>query len=235
MGLLDKAKLWLGIIDEEDLEDDAEPRARMRINPRDKDGRPPLEDFDPPPQHSLDDALEARERGDRKEMRRLLEEMDRGRGLRTVLRAAAALEAEDDATVDELLPKVRAVEPAWKLPLQLACSLDEPKRAKRLLAVAERRGAPSWALAWARASSEDEDERREGLVQLLFSDAPLARTVAARELDVPGAESDVEATQRYAQFSHGRDCVKRFGAALVADVFERAHGDLGATPEEGGS
>ena len=225
MGLLDKAKVWLGIIDEEDLEGEDAPRAAMRINPRNKDGRPALDDVAPPPQHSLEDALDARDRGDLEAMRRLLEEMDRGRGLRTVLRAAAALEAEDDKTVDQLLPKVRQVEPPWKLPLQLATSLDDPQRACRMRRVAERRGAPRWALAWARVGSDDAAERREGLVALLFADAALARTVAARELAIDGAEADTAATQRFAQFVHGRDCVRRFGAALVADVYERAHGD----------
>ncbi|MEQ9320291.1 MAG: hypothetical protein RIF41_14090 [Polyangiaceae bacterium] len=225
MGLLDKAKVWLGILDEEDLEGEDEPRAAMRINPRNKDGRPPLDDVPPPPQHSLEDALEARERGDLVEMRRLLEEMDRGRGLRTVLRAAAALEAEDEKTLGQLLSKVREVGPPWKLPLQLATSLDDPKRSRRMRRVAERRGAPKWALAWARICRDDGDERRRGLVDLLFADAALARTVAARELNVDGAEADTGATQRFAQFAHGRDCVKRFGPDLVADVYERAHGD----------
>lgn len=59
-------------------------------------------------------------------------------------------------------------------------------------------------------------------MELLFSDAPLARTVAARDLAVEGAVPDAEAMGRYAAFAHGRDCIRRFGPRAVADVLERA-------------
>lgn len=227
MGLLDKAKVWLGILDEEDLEEDAAPRARMRINPRNKDGRPPLDDFTAPPQQSLDDALVAREAGDLEEMRRLLGEMDRGHGLRTVLRGAAALEAGDDGLLKQLVPKIREQQPAYKLALQLSVALGDSTRGERLHKRAAALDAPAWALAWAQALSDDPDVRRIGLVELLFADPPLARTVATKELAIEGAEADVAAAQRFAQMSHGRDCIRRFGPEIVADLYDRVHGEGG--------
>ncbi len=70
--------------------------------------------------------------------------------------------------------------------------------------------------------SADEAARREGLVELLFADAPLARTVAARDLGIEGAVADAEAATRYAAFAHGRDSIRRFGARWVADLLKRA-------------
>jgi hypothetical protein len=230
VGFLDKAKLWLGIVDagEVEEEDDA-PRAALRIDPRRerKQGeRPPLDGLSAAPTESIEDALAAREAGDVAEMRRLLREMDRGRGLRLVLRAAAALEAGDERELGELLPRVREEEPRWRLSLQLAAALDQADRAGALRAgalraEAERDGAPGWALAWAQALSRDDEAARRGLVELLFLDPALARTVAARDLSIAGAEADPTAAKRYTAFAHGRDCLRRFGAALVVELLER--------------
>ncbi|MCA9624270.1 MAG: hypothetical protein KC731_34835 [Myxococcales bacterium] len=229
MGLFDKAKIWLGIIDEEDLEGEEDaPRAALRINPRNKDGRPPLDQVEAPPQHSLEEALEAREAGDLVAMRKLLEEMDRGRGLRTVLRAAAALEADDEALLKKLLPKVRATEPRWKLPLQIASiqSPSSPLR-QRHRERAEALGAPAWAIAWSRLDGADEVARRRALVELLFLDPPLARTIAARDLEIEGAEADSEAIQRHTQFSHGCACIRRFGVEPVAALYALVDPEVG--------
>jgi hypothetical protein len=100
-----------------------------------------------------------------------------------------------------------------------AADRDE-ERAAAFRARAEQ--APPWALAWAQALSADADAARRGLVELLFADAALARTVAARDLALPGIEADAEAAERYVGFAHGRECIRRFGAALVADLYERA-------------
>ena len=88
--------------------------------------------------------------------------------------------------------------------------------------VASERGAPAWALAWVRALSEDETERRTGLVELLFEDAALARTVAARDSALADVKADNDAIRRYAAFAHGRDVIRKFGAAQVASLLGRA-------------
>jgi hypothetical protein len=224
-GWIDKAKVWLGVVDEEDILGEDAPRARLRINPRNRDGRPALEDFEPAPQHSLEDALDARDAGDLEQMRKLLEQMDHGRGLRTLLRAAAALEAADDNTLQKLLPRIRAEQPPWRVPLQLAVALDDDaERASALVERARERGAPAWALAWCDALSLDDERRRRGLVRLLFTDMALARTVAARDLEIEEVQDDVAASKRYVSFAHGRDCIRRFGANLIADVHDLAEG-----------
>ena len=218
MSWLEKTKVWLGIIDAEDLaEGDAAPRAQRR----DKDGRPTLDGIQEAPQETLEDALAAREVGELTEMRRLLRDMDRGRGLRLVLRAAAALEDGDERELGQLLPKVRREVPAWRLPLQLAGALENSKRAQHFVDVAARHDPPAWATAWSAALSTDAQTRRQGLVKLLFSDAALARTVAARDLNIAGVEEDLDASQRYVAFAHGRRCIERFGADVVADLLDR--------------
>jgi hypothetical protein len=185
------------------------------------DGRPPLKDLPPAsPAASLDDALEARDAGRLDEARSILRAIDRGKGLRTVLRAGAALEAGDE---EELVPLTRAIaesEPGWRLALQTASALN-PARAgegpmrETLLAHARAHGAPIWALSWANPTVA-------GKVDLLFADAPLARLVAAREWKIEGAQDDREAIERYATFAHGRDAIQRFGAIVIAQVFARA-------------
>jgi len=184
--------------------------------------RPPLADAPSSPSQSVEDVLAAREAGDRNEARKILREIDRGSGLRTVLRAAAALEAGDDAELSPLLPLVAREDPAWRLLLQMAGALDDAALAKPYIEQAIRQGAPAWATAWTRALSNDETIRREGLVELLFSDAALARTVAARDLAVAEVMADPDAAQRYASFAHGRDSIRRFGAKVVAALIDRA-------------
>ncbi len=180
------------------------------------------------PSASLEDALLARQAGCVEEARRILTAIDRGKGLRTVLRAAAALEAGDEHELVTLLPGLVSHEPGWRLALQIACALarsrTEPERQARLVSFAKAHGAPEWSLAWAAASQVDDGASRRGQVDLLFADAALARTVAAREWDVKGAQDDREAVERYATFAHGRDAIQRFGALAVARVFERAFG-----------
>ncbi len=240
MGILDRAKGWLGIGTSDDASDEApnagaaaaarpdkrgEARDRARQIMR-KDGRerPPLKEIDVPPAVGVDDVLAARDSGDRDGARKLLRDIDRGGGLRTVLRAAAALEAGDEDELVPLLPTIAREEPAWRLELQIAAALGDPAKAAPWLERASRHGAPAWAVAWSRALSDDEASRREGLVELLFADPALARTVASRDLALPGVASDAGAAQRYASFAHGRDSIRRFGVALVAAVVERAGG-----------
>ncbi|MBM4375475.1 MAG: hypothetical protein FJ095_10350 [Deltaproteobacteria bacterium] len=222
MSWLERLKVKLGVVDP-DVDEPVEAGAAATAGSgRARGERPPLDGLEPASQQSLDDALAARERGDLVEMRRLLEELDRGKGLRLVLRAAAALEAGDESTVEALLPKVRAEEPAWRLPLQLASVLEDAVRARELRARAERAEAPKWALAWSRALSPEADEQRRGLVELLAADPALARTVAARDLAIEGAVADGDASDRYAAFAHGRQCLRRFGPALVLQLIDRA-------------
>ena len=232
MGFFDKAKQLLGLggsSDEDD--DDAEdlPRAAAGhgahgAKGRDRKDRPPLVEPPAGTGQSVEDALLAREAGNLDEARKIFAQIDRGQGLRTVLRAAAALEAGDEDVVKSLLAAVAAEAEGWKLLLQLAGALEDRALAARYLERAASEKAPVWALAWARAASSDEAERRAGLVDLLFEDPRLARTIAARDFEVPGAVADVDATQRYAAFAHGRDSIRRFGAATVARLVDRARG-----------
>jgi hypothetical protein len=189
--------------------------------------RPALRDLPPAsPEASIDDALTAREAGRKEEGRAILQAIDRGKGLRTLLRAAAALEAADEEEVLALVPKIARGEPGWRLALQIAGVLgtDTPdaESRDRLLTYARAHGAAAWALAWTGASAADEGLRLASMVDLLFADAPLARTVASREWKVPGAEDDHDGIERYATFSHGRDAIRRFGAPAVALLFARA-------------
>jgi hypothetical protein len=189
-----------------------------------KGQRPPLKDPPSSASATLEDALAAREAGDRDRARAILAAIDRGKGLRTVLRAAAALESEDEEELALLLPAVAAG--GAMLALQIAAALSGRDEDAVLAAKFAERGraeqAPVWALAWVKASSREPSTRRVGMVDLLFADAALARTVAAREWKVEGAVSDGAAVERYASFAHGRDTIGRFGAVQVASVFERA-------------
>lgn len=249
MGFLDRVKKLLGVDSAEDddeetstaqgessasargagnaeLEDRRAAAARSRGGRGGRGGaqgreRPPLAEA-PPPSQSVEDALAAREAGNMAEARRILADIDRGGGLRTVLRAAAALEAGDERELASLLPGVAAEEPRWRLLLQIAAALDDAARAAALVERASQAGAPAWAVAWSRALSTDATIRREGLVDLLFTDAPLARTVAARDLGAEGVVADPDAAARYAAFVHGRDSIRRFGAGKVADLADRA-------------
>jgi hypothetical protein len=176
-----------------------------------------------------------REAGDHEEARRILRDIDRGGGLRTVLRAAAALEACDETELADLLPVIAREEPRWRLLLQTAAALHDMHdmaEAQRFLDQGERLGAPAWAMAWTHALSHDEATRRRGLVELLFSDVALARTVAARDLAICDVVADPAAAQRYASFAHGRDSIRRFGARTVFNVIERATATRGLLADD---
>ena len=244
MGIFDRAKGWLGFGSTENddeapssrfAEDSrrdaaafafsrARPGDRMAGEARRREGRerPPLKDVEPASSITIEDALKAREEGDPAGARKILRDIDKGGGLRTVLRAAAALEAGDEGELTPLLPIVAREEPGWRLLLQVAAALGEPAAARPYLDRAADFDAPAWAVAWSRALSTDDTVRRQGLVELLFTDAPLARTVAARDLLVDKVLSDSAAAQRYASFAHGRDSIRRFGAPLVARLLDRA-------------
>jgi hypothetical protein len=184
--------------------------------------RPPLAEAPPAESRGVDEALAAREAGDGALARQILREIDRGGGLRTVLRAAAALEAGDERELADLLPAVAGEAPRWRLLLQVAAALSDAEAAAPYVARAEAEGAPAWAIAWTRAMSASEAARREGLVDLLVADAALARTVAARDLGIAGAAAESDALQRYTGFAHGRDSIRRFGAGAVAALLDRA-------------
>jgi hypothetical protein len=233
MGFLDKARRLLGIggaPEHAPTETPPAPRPPRREDPRaarlekarGRKDRPPLVDAPPEQGQSVEDALRAREAGDKQGARQILATIDRGAGLRTVLRAAAALEDADEAELRPHLPAVAAEAAGYKLWLQVAAALGDPHEAAPYLERAATEQAPAWAIAWTRAVAEDELARREGLVELLFADAPLARTVAARDLHIEGAVADPAAAQRYAAFAHGRDSIRRFGAKTVAKLLERA-------------
>ena len=225
MGFFDKAKQLFGLGgSSDDEEDDGVPQPTHGARSRDRQDRPPLVDQPAGSGQSVEDALAAREAGDNAEARKILATIDRGKGLRTVLRAAMALEAGDEDVVKTLLPAVAEEAEGWKVALQLAGALGDPALAAPSLARAVAAKAPAWAIAWARAGSSDEAERRAGLLDLLFEDPRLARTIAARDFQVVGAVTDADSTPRYAAFAHGRDSIRRFGAPLVARLVERAQG-----------
>ncbi|HEX9295718.1 MAG TPA: hypothetical protein VF881_07780 [Polyangiaceae bacterium] len=187
-----------------------------------KDGRPPLPNVTESASATIEDALAARAAGAFEQARSILAEIDKGQGLRTVLRAAAALEAGDAEEVERLLPAVRKEAPPWQLTLQVAAVLEAGHERDALVRDAVRLGAPAWSTAWLRALSADEAERRAGLVDLLFDDPALARTVAARDLGVSDVKVDNDAIRRYAAFAHGRDIIRRFGPQQVATLLARA-------------
>jgi hypothetical protein len=240
MGFFDKAKRLLGLGEDDepsepsdgdassppsapprgDAPRTAAARAAMSRGRGDRRDRPPLPETSGASGPSLDDALTAREAGDEAQARAILRDIDKGGGLRTLLRAAAALEAGDEDELAPLLPVIAAEEPPWRMLLQVACALEGAGAS--YIERARSANAPGWALGWARALSKDEAERRAGLVELLFEDVALARTVAARDLAITGAVADPEAAQRYASFAHGRDTIRRFGAAQVSRTLDRA-------------
>lgn len=252
MGFFDKAKRLLGIgaEDADDPENEgvaegedrhaaAEARAAARsiteksdprvlaaeragkLDPRRRDRRPPLVEA-APQGPSVEDALAAREAGDKDGAQKILRDIDRGGGLRTVLRAAAALEAGDHRELAELLPKIAHEEPRYNRLAQVAAALGDAAAAQPYIDRAAASMAPAWMLGWAKAMSKDAATSREGLVEMVFADHALARTVAARDLAIPGAEADPDAGPRYASFVHGRESIRRFGATIVAAVLDEA-------------
>ncbi len=222
MGLFDRAKAALGLGPLASTGPGPPGEGKLAAK---KAGRPPLKDLPKASSEaSLDDALVARASGKHEEARAVLAAIDRGKGLRTVLRAAAALEAGDLPEVELLLPALRDTEPRWMLPAQLAASVAAPEVRGRLLEDARSSGAPAWVLAWVHAAADDPIEATRGMADLLFADAPLARTVAARECKLDGAVDAREAVERYTSFAHGRDVIRRFGVAPVLAVYERSRG-----------
>jgi hypothetical protein len=241
MGFFDKAKKLLGIGGADDepeaagevspagappAGDKVDPRLLAaeragKLDPKRRERRPPLVEV-APQGPSVDDALALREAGDKAAAQKMLREIDKGGGLRTVLRAAAALEAGDKAELSGLLPAVANEEPRYKLLLQVAAALGDAEAARPYIERAAAQKAPAWALGWAKTTSEDGEVRREGLVELLFADHALARTVAARDLQLPGVEADPDAGPRYASFTHGRESIRRFGAQTVAALLDEA-------------
>jgi hypothetical protein len=218
VGLWDRARAMLGIDKSKRAESPGDARPARRQN---KPGRPPLPEVPAGSAATLEDALEARAAGRFGEARALFAAIDKGRGLRTVLRAAAALEDGDEAELVELLPALSGEQPAWHLELEVAAALADGERRRAMAKIAAGQGAPGWSLAWLAALSSDGDTQRRGLVDLLFEDASLARTVAARDLGVPGVVADNDGLRRYAAFAHGRDLVRKFGAERVADLLDR--------------
>ncbi len=192
-----------------------------KLDPRRKDGRPPLKET-APQGPSVEDALSLRETGDKEGARKIFREIDKGGGLRGVLHAASVLEAGDKAEFAKLLPAILNEEPRYKLLLQVAGALGNAEAAAPYIAAAAAEKAPGWALGWAKATAEDAEVKREGLVELVFADHALARTVACRDLHLSGVEADPDAAARYASFSHGRDSIRRFGASQVAALLDEA-------------
>jgi len=218
MGFFDRLKKMLGGGEEEPAVAPSEQEERPSPRSKRKGQRPPL-NAPPPPSETIEDVLEARAAGDKVRARKILATIDRGQGLRTVLRAAAALEAKDEAEVHELEAKVLGDAP-WRLYLQTAAALGDDRGA-RFVEGASKLGAPTWAIAWAKAAIGDEEQRRHALVDLLFEDPALARTVAARDLKIAGVREDTSAIERFASLDAGRDAIERFGADLIVALLAR--------------
>lgn len=223
VGFFDRAKAVFGIQkDARTADSGPAPRGAARPDGRkNKAGRPPLPEVSGAASATIEDVLAARAAGSFDEARAILAAIDKGQGLRTVLRAAAALEAQDEDEVTKLLPLVRKDSPAWQLRLQVAAALENGPQRDSLLARAVKLGAPPWSMAWLRALAPTDEEKRAGLVDLLFEDAALARTVAARDLGFADIKVDNDAIRRYTSFAHGRDLIRRFGAVHVVALLER--------------
>jgi len=222
VGFFDKAKAVFGLQkDAHAAKSGPAPRGERTDARKNKAGRPPLPEVSGAASATIEDVLTARAAGSFDEARAILAAIDKGQGLRTVLRAAAALEAHDEEEVTKLLPLVKKDSPAWQLRLQVAAALDAGPGRDELVQRAVKLGAPGWSVAWLRALSSDGDEQRAGLVDLLFEDAALARTVASRDLGFVDIKADNDAIRRYAAFAHGRDVIRRFGASHVVALLGR--------------
>jgi hypothetical protein len=221
VGFFDKARALFGIDKQAPRISESGPAPADARRARKKDGRPPLPEITASASATVEDALAARDKGANDEAYAILAAIDKGQGLRTVLRAAAALEAGDEQALGKLLPAVAAEQPAWQLRLQVAAALEEGEERASLVRDGVRLGAPAWSVAWLDVGAADEARSRGALVDLLFEDAALARTVAARELGVAGVKPDNDAVRRYTSFAHGRDLIKRFGAKHVAGLLSR--------------
>ena len=222
VGFFDRAKAVFGLQKGARTEgSDTAPRADRQSGRKTKAGRPPLPEVSGAASATIEDVLTARAAGSFDEARAILAAIDKGQGLRTVLRAAAALEAHDEEEVTRLIPLVQKDSPAWQLRLQVAAALDPGPERDDLVSRAVGLGAPAWSVAWLRALSSNDEQKRAGLVDLLFEDAALARTVAARDLGFTDIKPDNDAIRRYTAFAHGRDAIRRFGAAHVVALLGR--------------
>ena len=222
VGFFDRAKAVFGLQKDAPRSDSGPvPRAERADGRKNKAGRPPLPDVSGAASATIEDVLTARAAGSFDEARAILAAIDKGQGLRTVLRAAAALEARDEDELTKLLPLVRKDSPAWQLRLQVAAALESGPAREELLQHGVKLGAPTWSIAWLRALSSNDDEQRAGLVDLLFEDPALARTVAARDLGFADIKVDNDAIRRYTAFAHGRDIIRRFGAAHLVALLGR--------------
>lgn len=223
MGFFDRAKAVFGLQKEgRTTGSGPAPRAPRADGRKNKADRPPLPEVSGAASATIEDVLAARERGAFDEARAILAAIDKGQGLRTILRAAAALEAGDEEEVEKLIPLVRKDSPAWQLRLQAAAALGAGASHDELVVRAKKLGAPLWSTAWVRALSPNDADQRAGLVELLFEDAALARTVAARDLGLADVKADNDAIRRYTAFAHGRDMIRRFGAEKVVALLTRA-------------
>ena len=224
VGFFDRAKAVFGLQKEARTPGSTPAQPARSDGRKNKADRPPLPDVSGAASATIEDVLVARASGSFDEARALLAAIDKGQGLRTVLRAAAALEAHDEEDVTKLLPLVRKDSPPWQLRLQVAASLEPGPERDALVRRATELGAPPWSIAWLRALSPSDEERRAGLVDLLFEDAGLARTVAARDLGFTDIKVDNDAIRRYAAFAHGRDVIRRFGTTHLVALLARADG-----------
>ncbi|MET0595466.1 MAG: hypothetical protein ABW133_22395, partial [Polyangiaceae bacterium] len=113
MGFFDRAKAALG------LQKDVQPSVSGTVPRGERDGRknkgsrPPLPEVAGAGCATFEDVLAARAAGKLDDARAILAAIDKGQGLRTVLRAAAALEAGDEEEIAKLLPLVKKDAPAW--------------------------------------------------------------------------------------------------------------------------
>lgn len=222
MGFFDRLKQMLGGGDDAGA-GHAESKPSASVSTKKRTGeRPPLAQPSPP-SATLDDALDARDEGDKPKARAILRSIDRGAGLRTMLRAAAALEERDEDELEDLLPALARSESPWRLHVQLAAAIADASAAPHL-ARGEALGAPRWALDWARAATSDDEGKKRALVDLLFLDAAFARTVAARDLKIEGAHEDSTAIARYASLDAGRAAIRRFGIDPVRALVARMDG-----------
>jgi hypothetical protein len=108
VGFFDRAKAVFGLQKERRTAGSGPaPRDARPAGRKSKAGRPPLPDVSGAASATIEDVLVARAAGSFDEARAILAAIDKGQGLRTVLRAAAALEARDEDEVTQLLPLVR--------------------------------------------------------------------------------------------------------------------------------
>lgn len=205
-------------------------RILFALRPKRKPGRrrePVEKRAKPPPGKSLEGALELREQGRADEALELLGEIDQGKGLRRLLRAAALLEAgRDPGSLGDTHAQlgglsIDAARVRTAAGLVVAGDLDA---AEAMLGRVNRGFEPA-TCAWVRVSiargASRPDAERQALVELVFADDALARTVAARDLGLSDGEPASAAVERYGAHAFARDAIARFGAASVAKLLSK--------------